>query len=186
MSTSVINYAGINFTIDNLIDSGMKYQKKRLSDTSLEPQINVIRSFSEPEKPFQVVFINKKVIDSLPFEIYKRFNLDSNVQKFKKESFNRVLDENDLKFLRIKKPNELAVIIFPHIEGIMDGDIGDDYTSKIFTKEAENLLDSKVHFGLSSGGKKLRKSKNITTSKKSIKIKKLRRSKKNFIKKQLN
>lgn len=159
MDLSLLLYNGNTYTIRDIVMAGMANQKKYMVDISTSKRIPIVRSFSEPREPFQVVFFNKNMVDFSPFESYYYFNADPNVKMFKNISLQGVLDSNDIAYLGLTSPDDLAAVIFPHIGGIIHGKIGDDYTSLIFRPNAKQLFDNKIRFGPSGGVKKSRKSK---------------------------
>jgi hypothetical protein len=63
MDLPLLIYNGNTYTIHDIIIAGMANQKKNMVDTSTSQRIPIIRSFSEPREPFQVVFFNKNMVN---------------------------------------------------------------------------------------------------------------------------
>jgi len=158
----IFTYNGEPFTISRILGGGLANQKSNLIEGSIsadfktvKQNFKVIRALSECGRDFQIVFYNRKQIKKQPFdgsrefnpnfngdyilalEAYDEFNANPNIVIFKEYLFEYILDESDKKWLGLKNPSDLYIVIFPRLDksGIASI-IGDDFMSMIFTRDA--------------------------------------------------
>jgi len=159
----IFTYHGEPFTIGRILMGGLANQKSNLIEGSISVNfktdkknpLRVIRALSECGEDFQIVFYNRKQIKKQPFdgsrefnphfngdyilalEAYDEFNSNPNIVIFKEYLFNNILDENDKDYLGLKKdPSDLYIVIFPRTVDSIPANIGDDFMSMIFTRDA--------------------------------------------------
>jgi hypothetical protein len=228
----IFTYHGEPFTIGRILRGGLANQKSNLIEGSIsvnfktdkKKPLRVIRALTEEGgKDFQIVFYNRKQIKKQPFdgsrefnpdfngdyilalEAYDEFNSNPNIVIFKEYLFNNILDKDNKKWLGLTDPSDLYIVIFPRTVDSIPANIGDDFMSMIFTRDALEVFKQITAMSPSDalsatieaptvddvtveaqpirrsqrhkGGKKSKKSRK---SKKSKKSKKSRKSKKNY------